>query len=58
MPKDKVVVIDKELGLDSKGVLRDVNRHPGQNEVQGNNNKVLSSRVINISLIDQSFNRL
>ncbi len=33
MPKDKVVVIHKELGLDSKGNLLDVNRHPGQNEV-------------------------
>ena len=31
MPKDKV--IEKELGLDSKKVLREVNRHPGQNEV-------------------------
>ena len=32
MPKDKVV--EKELGLDSKKVLREVNRHPGQNEVR------------------------
>ena len=33
MPKDKVIVVGKELGLDSKGDLYEVNRHPGQNDV-------------------------